>query len=209
MPLAYYITDRQSCPMPVLQQIQQAIDASVDLIQIREKDLATRPLLELAARARELAEGRPTKMLINDRVDIALAAGLDGVQLGHHSLGPGVLRDQLGRTTLLIGASVHSVDEYRRAATEGATFATLGPIFATPSKQAYGAPLGLDVLAQACECASIPVFALGGIDLENYRSCLAAGAAGIAAIRLYQSRETLHRAVRAIHDFQPSVVSNN
>jgi len=202
MPLAYYITDRQSCSLPILQQIQRAIDASVDLIQIREKDLATRPLLELASRALELAKGSRSKILINDRVDIALAGRLDGVQLGHHSVETGTVRKQLREMNLLIGASVHSMDEFLLAA-EGASFATFGPIFATPSKSAYGPPLGLELLATVCKRASIPVFALGGIGLENYRSCLAAGAAGVAAIRLFQTSETLDRAVHGIHDFLP------
>ena len=89
MPLAYYITDRQSCSLPILQQIQQAIDASVDLIQIREKDLATRPLLELASRALELAKGSRSKILINDRLDIALAG-----RTGWDSVGPSFGRDR-------------------------------------------------------------------------------------------------------------------
>ena len=201
MPLAYYITDRHSCSLPILQQIQQAIDASVDLIQIREKDLATRPLLELASRALELAKGSRSKILINDRVDLALAGGLDGVQLGHHSVRTGTVRKQLGEMNLKIGVSVHSMDEFLLAAAEGASFATLGPIFATPSKSAYGPPLGLELLTKVCQCTSIPVFALGGINLENYRYCLAAGAAGIAAIRLFQTPMTLERAVSGIHDF--------
>jgi thiamine-phosphate pyrophosphorylase len=203
MPLAYYITDRQSCSLPILQQIQQAIDASVDLIQIREKDLATRPLLELASRALELAKGSRSKILINDRVDIALAGQLDGVQLGRHSVETGTVRKYLGKMSLLIGASVHSMDEFLLASAGGGSFVTLGPIFATPSKSAYGPPLGLEVLTAVCRRASIPVFALGGIGLENYRSCLAAGAAGVAAIRLFQTSETLGRAVHAIHDFLP------
>jgi len=203
MPLAYYITDRQSCSLPILHQIQQAIDASVDLIQIREKDLATRPLLELAARALELAKGSCSKILINDRLDIALAAGLDGIQLGHHSVTTRTVAERVRELDLLIGASVHSMDEFLLAATRGASFVTLGPIFATPSKSAYGPPVGLELLATVCQRASIPVFALGGINLENYRSCLAAGASGIAAIRLFQSHITLERAVHGIHDFLP------
>jgi thiamine-phosphate pyrophosphorylase len=203
MPLAYYITDRQSCSLPILQQIQQAIEASVDLIQIREKDLATRPLLELASRALLLAKGSRSKILINDRVDLALAVGLDGVQLGNHSVGTGTVRTQLGEKNLEIGVSVHSMDEFLLAAAEGASFATLGPIFATPSKSTYGPPLGLELLTKVCQCATIPVFALGGINLENYRSCLAAGAAGIAAIRLFQTPTTLERAVLGIHGFLP------
>jgi len=203
MRLAYYITDRQSCSLPILQQIQRAIEASVDLIQIREKDLATRPLLELASRALELAKGSRSSILINDRVDIALAGGLAGVQLGHHSVGTGPVRKRLGGVSLKIGASVHSLNEYLLAAAEGASFVTLGPIFATPSKSGYGPPLGLELLTTVCHCASIPVFALGGINLENYRSCLAAGAAGIAAIRLFQTPETLEKVVRGTHDFLP------
>lgn len=203
MSLAYYITDRQSCCLPILQQIQLAIAASVDLIQIREKDLATRPLLELAARAVELAKGSRSRILINDRLDLALVAKLDGVHLGHHSAGIDTVRKKLGQTNLLIGASVHSLDELLHAATEGATFATFGPIFATPSKSAYGLPLGLDQLKAVCRCASIPVFALGGIDLETYRLCLAAGAAGVAAIRMFQTPVTLEKAVQGIHGFLP------
>jgi thiamine-phosphate pyrophosphorylase len=203
MPLAYYITDRQSCSLPILQQIQQAIEASVDLIQIREKDLATRQLLELASRALLLAKGSRSKILINDRVDLALAVGLDGVQLGNHSVGTGTVRTQLGEKNLKIGVSVHSMDEFLLAAAEGASFATLGPIFATPSKSAYGPPVGLELLTKVCQCATIPVFALGGINLENYRSCLAAGAAGIAAIRLFQTPMTLERVVPGIHGFLP------
>ena len=203
MPLAYYITDRHSCSLPILHQIQQAIDASVDLIQIREKDVATRPLLELVERAVELAKGSCSKILINDRLDIALAAGLDGIQLGHHSVTTRTVAERVRERGLLIGASVHSMDEFLLAATGGASFVTLGPIFATPSKSAYGPPVGLELLTTVCQRASIPVFALGGIDLENYRSCLAAGASGIAAIRLFQSYITLERAVHGIHDFLP------
>ena len=201
MSLAYYITDRQSCSFPLLHQIQRAIDASVDLIQIREKDLATRPLFDLAGKALELAKGSRSRILINDRLDIALAARLDGVHLGRHSVECGVVRKQLREIELLLGASVHSMDEFLLAA-DGASFVTLGPIFSTPSKAAYGAPLGLDILTEVCKMAEIPVFALGGIGLDNYLSCLTAGAAGIAAIRLFQT-SNLDRAVRGIHDFLP------
>jgi thiamine-phosphate pyrophosphorylase len=203
MPLAYYITDRHSSSLPILQHIQQAIDASVDLIQIREKDLATQPLLELSSRALELAKGSRSRVLVNDRVDVALAGNLDGVQLGHHSVKTDTVCKHLRETSLLIGASVHSMTEFLNAAANSASFVTLGPIFATPSKSAYGPPLGLKLLEQVCQRASMPVFALGGVGLENYRSCLSAGAAGVAAIRLFQTSESLHRAVRSIHDFLP------
>jgi thiamine-phosphate pyrophosphorylase len=203
MPLAYYITDRHSGSVPILQHIQQAIDASVDLIQIREKDLATRPLLELSSRALELAKGSRSRILVNDRVDVALAGNLDGVQLGHHSVKPDTVCKHLREGNLLIGVSVHSMTEFLNAEADGASFVTLGPIFATPSKFAYGPPLGLKLLEEVCQRASMPVFALGGVGLENYRSSLSAGAAGIAAIRLFQTSERLDGVVRSIHDFLP------
>ncbi len=188
MPLAYYITDRHSCPLPVLQQIEIAVAFSMDLIQIREKDLPTRPLMDLAVRAQMLARGTRTKILINDRLDIALSAGLAGVHLGNHSLPPAVLRAHTPQD-FLIGVSTHSCEEFERAENEGANFVTLGPIFRTPSKAAYGAPVGLAVLREVCMRATIPVLALGGVDLNNYQSCLSAGAKGIAAIRLFQTSQ--------------------
>lgn len=198
MPLAYYITDRQSCALPVLRQIEIAIAASIDLIQIREKDLPTRPLLDLAGRAQTLACGTRTKILINDRLDIALSAGLNGVHLGSHSVLPATIRAQVP-PDFLIGVSTHSREEFTRAEGGGASFVTLGPVFKTPSKENYGEPVGLEMLKQVCSQARIPVLALGGVDLGNYRPCLSAGASGIAAIRLFQvSREALLEAVAKI-----------
>jgi thiamine-phosphate pyrophosphorylase len=199
MPLVCYITDRHSSPAPILHQIQLAIEAGIDLIQIREKDLATRELLELAQRARSLAKGAHSRILINDRLDIALVANLDGIHLGQHSVLPQVVRAQVPRKDFLVGASVHSPAEFREVENQGVSFVTLGPIFYTPSKAAYGDPIGVDVLEQVCRKSRVPVLALGGIDLGNYSLCLDRGAAGIAAIRLFQcSGQALKDIVREI-----------
>jgi thiamine-phosphate pyrophosphorylase len=205
MPLLYYITDRHSSPVPILQQIQLAIEASIDLIQIREKGLSTQELLELAVKARELARDSQSKVLINDRLDVALAAELDGIHLGQHSLLPQVVRAQLPRSDFLIGASVHCCDEFRLVKND-VSFVTLGPIFFTPSKAAYGSPIGLNVLERVCQESTVPVLALGGIDRGNYSQCLESGAAGIAAIRLFQnSGKTLKGLIDEIKRSVPEV----
>lgn len=186
MPRLYYITDRQICPIPLIDNIKRAIDAGVDFIQIREKDLSTKDLLSLARNARELKSGHQTRILLNDRLDVALAANLDGIHLGQSSVPIEQIHDRLPRQDFLIAVSTHSSDEVAAAQKHGASFVTFGPVFFTPSKAKYGNPVGLLALKEACQSASIPVFALGGIDKNNYAGCLLNGASGIAAIRLFQ-----------------------
>ncbi len=196
-PLLCYITDRKQLPggdpLPV---IRAAIAAGVDLIQIREKDLATRPLLDLARAAVAIARGTVTRILVNDRLDVALAAGAAGVHLGTESLPVDAVRSHY--PDLLIGASTHNREEITRAARGGANFAVFGPVFETPSKRQYGPPVGLDALREAVKAAKIPVLALGGVTLQNAKSCLEAGAAGIAAITLFQSAASLARVVEEL-----------
>ncbi len=196
-PLLCYITDRKQLPggdpLPV---IRAAVAAGVDFIQIREKDLATRPLLELVRAAVAVARGSATRILVNDRLDVVLAAGAAGVHLGTQSLPVDVVRAQY--PDLLIGASTHNLDEIRGAAKGGANFAVFGPVFETPSKLPYGPPVGLDALREAVKAVKIPVLALGGVDLENAKSCLDAGAAGIAAISLFQTADSLTRVVEEL-----------
>ncbi len=172
--------------MPV---IEQAIAAGVDLIQIREKDLGTRPLLALAEVAVEKAGGTATRILVNDRLDVALAARADAVHLPGHGFPVAEVRRAYPK--LLIAASCHDLDELRAAEIGGADFAVFGPVFAPLSKTSERPPVGIQKLAEAARAVKIPVLALGGITVENAAECLRTGAAGLAAISLFQKSTDL------------------
>lgn len=186
MAWTYCITDRKTSDVPLLQQIQRVIGAGVDFLQIREKDLPARELFQLASRARTMARGQTTKVLINDRLDIALAADLHGVHLAQASLSADAIRTRVSKKNFLIGVSTHNALEVAEALQRGADYLIFGPVFATPSKQRFGPPVTLSALRTTVQNSKRPVFALGGIHQHNFRDCLAQGAAGIAGIRLFQ-----------------------
>ena len=171
-----YVTDRrQGNP---LQHAITAIQSGVDFIQVREKDLDARALLDLVRALRDAAKGTATQILINGRLDIALAASIDGVHLPGNGL-PVIRVRPFVRT---LSRSVHSVEEAVTAASEGADFVIYGPVFETPGKS----PVGLEALREVASAVHIPVLAIGGITYQNAPAVLKAGAAGIAAIRLFQ-----------------------
>ncbi len=169
----------------VLDQISAAVAAHVQLIQLREKKLTARVLFELTARAAEITRGTSTRLLVNDRADIAAGAGADGVHLTTRSLEPLIVRRTFG-DDFLIGASTHSLVEATNARDGGADFVVFGPIFQTQSKAEYGLPLGVNTLADvASELSPFLVLALGGVSIENAQQCLRAGASGVAGISLF------------------------
>jgi len=185
--LRCYITDRKLLvPGASLRQaIARAVDAGADWIQIREKDLSARELFDLAREAVALAAPIGVKILINTRFDVALAAGAAGVHLPAGSPAPERWR-ALMPPGFLIGVSCHTILELRAAETGGADYAVFGPVFPPLSKPSDLAPRGLAGLQQAARSVKIPVLALGGVTEENEAACLAAGAAGIAAISRFQ-----------------------
>jgi thiamine-phosphate pyrophosphorylase len=179
----YLITDRHQVPpdRTLVQAVEAALQGGVRAVQLREKDLSAAELYPLARNLRDLTSRYRARLLINDRIDVALAVAADGVHLGGHSLPIAVARRLLGPERL-VGVSTHHSAEIAAAAAAGADFVTFGPVFATPSKRAYGLPHGLEALRLACQNSPLPVFALGGIKPCHLDDLYTAGAAGAAVI---------------------------
>lgn len=194
-PLLYLITEGKltdetvsHSSTEVLAKIERATAAGVDLIQLREKSISARKLAELARKAFQITQKAGALLLLNDRVDIAMALEIDGVHLTEDSLPVSVVREIAGEG-ILIGCSRHSVEGLRQAESEGSDLAVFGPVFATPGK---GEPVGIGLLKKACEAVpGLPVLGLGGIDAGNMNSVFEAGAAGIASIRFLNDPEAV------------------
>jgi thiamine-phosphate pyrophosphorylase len=210
-PILCYVTDRRalgaarlsndsSPPDPAASGVRSLQDcilgaaaAGATWIQIREKDLPGRVLVELVRFGVAQTRANSTRVLVNDRLDVALAANAGGIHLGGKSLPLESVvewRRFSGRLDFLIGVSCHSLESARGAAHGGADYIFFGPVYATPSKVSFGAPQGVEQLREVCASVEIPVLAIGGVNLQNARECIAAGAAGIAAIRLFQDAVT-------------------
>ena len=182
----------------ILNQISAAVAVGINLIQIREKQLTARVLFDLVERAGELTRGTDTRLLVNDRADVAAGAGADGVHLTMQSLDAATIRRTFGEE-VLIGASTHSLEEARSAREQGADFIVFGPVFETESKKFFGPPAGLEKLSEvARELCGFPVLALGGISATNAAGCFAAGAQGVAGISLFNQAEVLTKVKTAI-----------
>ena len=209
MALSYYITARrqlgpfegENSPEGALRQkVRAAFAAGLDYVQVREKDLPDRRLeqlvVELATASEKAAAAPPTRLLVNERLDLAMACGADGVHLPADSLPPQAVRSRAG-VDWIVGVSRHAQDEVERAEQGGASYVLLGPVFETPSKPA-AQPLGIPRLQEICRRSRVPVFALGGVTRDNALSCVQAGAAGIAGIRLFQQASDLSELCRYV-----------
>ncbi len=218
--LLYYITGRRAFAgdeadrrKALLERIAEAAAAGVDYIQLREKDLHPRELerfgRDVVAVVR--ANSSKTRLLINQRTDVALACGADGVHLPGNSLAASEVRSIWMRSAdqpPIIGVSAHSVDDVRYAEAHGADFAVLAPVFEKPGTELQG--VGLELLAVACRGAqppdnteaapqsSFPVLALGGVNLDNAAACIRAGSSGVAGIRLFQEGDI----ASTVHDLR-------
>jgi len=176
----------------LLEKMENAARAGVDWIQIREKDLTGRELAALVDEAlRRIA--RPCRILVNDRLDVAMAVGAGGVHLGEQSMpiedARRFVKEKNCGGDFLVGVSAHSLEAAQAAERDGADYVIFGPVYETPSKAVYGPPQGLSRLSKVCESVCVPVIAIGGITTQNARECTAAGASGIAAIRLFQDAD--------------------
>ena len=209
----YYITDRRLFPgnsveqeRQLLAKIAECATAGVDFIQLREKDLSTRALQELAQKAVAALGDCKTQLLINARSDVALACRAHGVHLPANDLPASEVRAIFARTGIgfpIIGVSTHTSAEVASAEAHGADFAVFGPVF---EKGGSANHAGLEQLRQACHRREkahppMPLLALGGITLENARQCVEAGAAGIAAIRLFQQNDVASVAKKLRENF--------
>lgn len=181
----YAVSDRRLAPAgDLLQQASALLRGGVDWLQIREKDLPDRALFGVLRMLVPEARRFGALLLVNGRPDLAAAAGAGGVHLPSDGLPTREVRLAFPRPFFIV-RSCHSAPEVQRAQAEGADAAVLGPVYDTPSKAAMGTPLGLEALASACRLVSLPVLAIGGIDGGRLRDVAAAGAAGVAAIRLF------------------------
>ena len=190
--LYYYITDRRQLSRRAFyERVRRLASWGVDFIQVREKDLPDRELFRLARIILALVDGTPCRVIINSRADIALASGAHGVHLPSKGLCVQEVRGWLP-AGFLVGVSTHSREEARKAQDAGADYALLGPVFETPSKEGYGPPLGLARFRDICGQVRLPVFGIGGIRSGDIPGIMGAGAAGIAAIRLFQAGSELN-----------------
>ncbi len=194
----YLISDRhQTGGRPLGSLIQQAVKAGIRAVQLRERDLPTRSLLALAEEVQGYTRASGAALLVNDRGDLAMALGAEGVHLRSDSMPVGVARKLLGPERL-IGVSTHSVEEVVKAEGEGADFAVLGPVYETSSKLTYGSPLGLSPIEKAARRCRIPVFAIGGLTASRAREVRLAGAFGVAVISSILGAASVEIAVREL-----------
>jgi thiamine-phosphate pyrophosphorylase len=195
----YFISDRSLAPRePAARPILEAVEAGVELVQVREKDLPAREVLALARAAVAAASGGPTEVLVNSRFDIAEAAGAAGVHLPVRGLRASDVRRAGARPGLKVGVSAHSTAEAIAAEEDGADLVTFGPVFETPSKAAYGPPVGLGALREALAAVRIPVYALGGIRPGNVERVLELPVAGVAVVSAIAAAPDRRRAVEEL-----------
>lgn len=207
-PLIYLITKGEVTPenfpeqsVQTLKIIETAINAGVSMIQIREKNLPARLLFELTSQAVKIKKNSLTKILVNDRADIAFAANADGVHLTSASISTEIIRQNFP-PDFIIGASTHTLKEVVSVKNKGADFAVFSPVFKTPSKEKYGQPQGLEKLKEVVKTAGdFPIVALGGINTENLADVFSVKVRGIAAIRLLNDTEDLPQLVKKIQSF--------
>ena len=196
----FLVTDRhQTDGRPLAPLLQRVLTAGAPAIQLRERDLSARELVTLAREVQAVTASRRSQLLINDRIDVALALEGVGVHLRSNSLPVSVARQLLGAQRLL-GVSVHAVEEGLSAQSQGADYIVLGPIYETPTKQMFGPPLGIHTLEKACRLVRIPIIGIGGVTTARAREMRRAGAFGVAVITAVLGAADVESATRELLD---------
>ncbi len=190
------VTDRRRSKRPLEETVRMGLAGGVDAVQLRERDLSARELYELEMKLRAVTREAGAALIVNQQLDVALAAGADGVHLGWRSLSPAAVRKVAGEK-FLIGISCHDAPQLRSAEEARATYALLGPVFHTPSKEGLVSPIGIGPLKELVAAANIPILAIGGITTENAAQVMETGVAGIAAISALTDPEDPAAAARA------------
>jgi thiamine-phosphate pyrophosphorylase len=196
----FLVTDRhQTKGRPLVPLLQRVLTAAAPAIQLRERDLSARELVTLALEVQAVTASRRSQLLINDRIDVALALEGVGVHLRSNSLPVSVARQVLG-TQRLLGISVHAVEEAVQVESQGADYIVLGPIYETPSKQMFGPPLGIHTLERACRLVRLPIIGIGGVTAARGREMRSAGAFGVAVITAVFGAADVESATRELLD---------
>jgi thiamine-phosphate pyrophosphorylase len=196
----FLVTDRhQTKGRPLVPLLQRVLTAAAPAIQLRERDLSARELVTLALELQAATASRRSQLLINDRIDVALALEGVGVHLRNNSLPVSVARQVLG-TQRLLGISVHAVEEAVQVESQGADYIVLGPIYETPSKQMFGPPLGIHTLERACRLVRLPIIGIGGVTAARAREMRRAGAFGVAVITAVLGAADVESATRELLD---------
>ena len=194
------VTDRhQTNGRPLVPLLQRVLTVAAPAIQLRERDLSAGELVTLAGEVQAVMATRRSQLLINDRIDVALALENVGVHLRSNSLPVPVARQLLGSQRLL-GISVHAVEEAVQAESQGADYVVIGPIYETPSKRAYGSPLGIQTLEKACRLVRIPVIGIGGVTPARAHEMRQVGAFGVAVITAILAAADVESATRELLD---------
>ncbi|MDD3726118.1 MAG: thiamine phosphate synthase [Candidatus Ratteibacteria bacterium] len=190
----YFITDSFLTKSSVVDDVKAAVKAGVKIVQYREKNKCAREMVKEAQEIKKICKGRGV-FLVNDRVDIAMVVGADGVHLGQNDIPCVYARKLLGKNKI-IGITVHSIEEALAAEKDGANYLGVSPIFSTKTKKDARAPLGLGVLKEIKKSVHIPVVAVGGIDLTNIISVLEAGADGVSAVSAIITKDDVEKECR-------------
>ncbi len=193
----YLVTDRELSKIPFHEMIKKAVDGGVTVVQLREKKLSTREFIEEALEVKKIIKGIP--IIINDRVDVALAVKANGVHLGNEDMPVDIARRILGRD-FIIGASAGSVEEAIEKEKMGADYIAVSPVFSTPTKPDAGPPLGLEGIKEMKKFVKVPLIGIGGINKENVMDVIRSGADGVAVVSAIVSSEDPEKSAREMKE---------